>query len=1170
MKSQKLKFLKEKDVRTIIGLLLTAVLIISTATSVMIIPVRAQEDYDVQVTAPEDAIETEYGNYTYNFTVENTGHQNDTYDLQVQASLNPDFTASAPNQVSVDTNESKKVPVEVQIGEGATSGDSDQIVLTATTQNETFPPPPTNDQDSMEVMYSDYDVEVTAPEDAVETEYGTYNYSFRIKNTGLANDTYDLQANAVHPSFTASAPDQISVDVNKSKEVMVEVQIGETATPGDSSEIILTANSQNETLLSDSDSMNVTYRAHDVAVTAPEDAVETKYGNYTYNFTVENTGYMNDTYDLNVEAPLNQDFTASAPDQVSLDVNQSKEVTVKVQIGEGAAPGDSDEIMLTATSRNETDVSDFDSMQVTYKAYDVQVTAPEDAIETGYGNYTYLFTVENTGYANDTYDLEANALVNPAFTASAPDQVSIDMNQSKEIPVEVQIGEGTTPGDNAEVSLTATSQNETFVSDSDSMQVAYEEYAVKVKAPEDQFESNAGEYSYEFTVANNGTLDDVYDLSVQSSEGDWNVDAPAEVEVPAGQSKVVAVNVTIPGGTVGNTNEVTLTAESKNKTEVTDSDSMNITFLAEEYAVEVEGPADALENQTGTYLYDFTVRNTGSEHDTYDLNVESSNQDWSASTAENISVRSAESRAVEVEVNIPGNAQYGDESEITLTAVSQNQTDVTDSGSMKVSYVENIRVLTVHDPTNGTVFVEDEEVTSGEEQFEFSGGTEVSIEAIAGPDYIFVKWTGDNETIDNQTATQTAITMDGDYEIEAEFALKTYELNIDSTEGGSVVEPGEGTFEYDHGSSVNLQAVADDNYEFIEWTGEVANMENTALNETTITMEDDYTITAVFNQTVEYYELTVNVEGEGEVEITPDQKKYEEGTEVTLTAVPDDGWSFVEWTGDHEDTSEEINITMDSDKTLTAHFEEEGTVVRYELTIDSTEGGEVIEPGEGTFDYTEGKTVELEAVADDDYAFQEWTGNLENVDDSKSSKTTITMENDYTISAVFEEMDTYELTVTVESEGQGEVEITPDQESYEEGTEVELTAIPEDGWRFSEWTGDYEGEEETITVTMDEDKEITAHFEEDVEEDEKDKDEDEAIGPEAMIGIILLILLLLALIGWAMRKDKEEEEPEEEEVITGEEESTEEGWEEESEEPEETIEEDTIEEEELDESEEEI
>ncbi|MCS4122862.1 CARDB domain-containing protein [Salinibacter ruber] len=61
----------------------------------------------------------------------------------------------------------------------------------------------------------------------------------------------------------------------------------------------------------------------------------------------------------------------------------------------------------------------------------------------------------------------------------------------------------------------------------------------------------------------------------------------------------------------------------------------------------------------------------------------------------------------------------------------------------------------------------------------------------------------------------------------------------------------------------------------------------------------------------------------------------------------------------------------------------------------------------------------------------------------------------------------------------GTVEKDPDQQSYADGKEVELTANPDDGYVFDKWTGDVSGTESPITITMDSDKSITANFVED-------------------------------------------------------------------------------------------
>ena len=73
-----------------------------------------------------------------------------------------------------------------------------------------------------------------------------------------------------------------------------------------------------------------------------------------------------------------------------------------------------------------------------------------------------------------------------------------------------------------------------------------------------------------------------------------------------------------------------------------------------------------------------------------------------------------------------------------------------------------------------------------------------------------------------------------------------YNLTVSSTEGGSVTTPGEGTFAYDTGTVVDLVAIPEADYEFIEWTGDVGTIADINDPTTTVTMLNDYGITANF------------------------------------------------------------------------------------------------------------------------------------------------------------------------------------------------------------------------------------------------------------------------------------------------------------------------------------
>lgn len=76
----------------------------------------------------------------------------------------------------------------------------------------------------------------------------------------------------------------------------------------------------------------------------------------------------------------------------------------------------------------------------------------------------------------------------------------------------------------------------------------------------------------------------------------------------------------------------------------------------------------------------------------------------------------------------------------------------------------------------------------------------------------------------------------------------SYKLSISSTSGGSVTKPGEGTFTYDAGTSVELVATPDDGYEFHAWTGDTQDIADPDSHATNITVGKDYSITANFEE----------------------------------------------------------------------------------------------------------------------------------------------------------------------------------------------------------------------------------------------------------------------------------------------------------------------------------
>jgi len=125
--------------------------------------------------------------------------------------------------------------------------------------------------------------------------------------------------------------------------------------------------------------------------------------------------------------------------------------------------------------------------------------------------------------------------------------------------------------------------------------------------------------------------------------------------------------------------------------------------------------------------------------------------------------------------------------------------------------------LTITSTTGGSVTM------PGEGTLSYDGGMAVNLVATPGSGYQFVNWTGNVQTIANVNAASTAITMNDDYSVVANFKAippVQYTLTISSTQGGSVSTPGQGTFRYAAGVVVDLVAESDEGYKFFKWTGD--------------------------------------------------------------------------------------------------------------------------------------------------------------------------------------------------------------------------------------------------------------------------------------------------------------------------------------------------------------
>ena len=229
-------------------------------------------------------------------------------------------------------------------------------------------------------------------------------------------------------------------------------------------------------------------------------------------------------------------------------------------------------------------------------------------------------------------------------------------------------------------------------------------------------------------------------------------------------------------------------------------------------------------------------------------------------------------------------------------------------------------------------------------------------------------------------------------------------------------------------------------------------------------------LTSCSTESTPIYSLSTNVNPSEAGSVNPSSGEYDEGTEVELTATPNEHWVFNGWQGDHTGIENPVSIAMDQDKTITAIFEKRD----YPLTINIEGEGTIDEKviQQKTTDYPHGTLVELTANPEHGWRFVEWTGHVE----KDETTIQITVEGETNLTATFERIE-YPLTITVEGEGTVDQEVVQSKTTeYPFETVVQLTSKPTDGWVFIQWIGDLNGDNNPETIEVDDGKEVTSIF----------------------------------------------------------------------------------------------
>ncbi len=294
--------------------------------------------------------------------------------------------------------------------------------------------------------------------------------------------------------------------------------------------------------------------------------------------------------------------------------------------------------------------------------------------------------------------------------------------------------------------------------------------------------------------------------------------------------------------------------------------------------------------------------------------------------------------------------------------------------------------------------------------------------------------------------------------------------------------------EFEEAAEVTLTATPEAGSTFAGWSGACS-----GTGECKVMMTEPEEVKAEF-ALIPRFTLTVSKSGAGQGTVTSSpagiecglacSAEFEEGSEVELTATPEPGSTFVDWTGACSGTGV-CRVTMSSAAEVEAVFAPLGGVFGLTVLESGSGQGVVTSSPPGIecgliceAEFAEGSEVELTATPEAGSTFTGWSGAC-----SGSGECKVTMSEAREVTAEFAALPSFTLKVAKAGAGTGTVTSAPAgiecgltcEAQFAEGSEVELTATPEAGSTFAGWSGACSGTGE-CKVTLSETKEVTAEF----------------------------------------------------------------------------------------------
>ncbi|MCR5445790.1 MAG: DUF6383 domain-containing protein [Bacteroidales bacterium] len=302
-----------------------------------------------------------------------------------------------------------------------------------------------------------------------------------------------------------------------------------------------------------------------------------------------------------------------------------------------------------------------------------------------------------------------------------------------------------------------------------------------------------------------------------------------------------------------------------------------------------------------------------------------------------------------------------------------------------------------------------------------------------------------------------AIWMDGNYSLTVNVAKDTHIVSV-ASRGGPVPSVTNGGL-IPWMESCTVTASTNDSYwRFLAWGNGVT------ANPYTFTVTNDTTITAIYlapNESAHRLQVLCSIPGSGTIGISGSTQIYGEFYQdglISLSAIANYGYHFVQWSDGNTTNPRTINLTQDT--YLTAIFAPN----QYSLSVLTNDASMGTVAGSGTFNYLTQTTIT--AMPATHCHFVQWA------DGNTSNPRLITVTQDASYTAIFAQDPQYAITVSVNDPSRGSAD---GGGIFFAGDYVTLSAYPNEHYYFSSWSDGVNANPYYLTVI--ENASYTAMFE---------------------------------------------------------------------------------------------